>query len=209
MTTEGEEITVHGLHINLEVRRTLCSVNRDGNAVSMGYSDDFLNRIHCAQHIADMGHTDDLGLISDKRFELIHTEDTIVGNGKMLYDNASFHGLQLPRDDVRVMLHFRDDHLVTSLHLRFAERRGYEINRLCGPARKDDLLCLAGIDKLAHLFACRLMQVGGLLAQVVDATMHIGIHIEVLVAHRIEHTQRLLRSSSIVEIDQWLTIDLS
>ena len=42
------------------------------------------------------------------------------------------------------------------------------------------------------------MQLGGLLTQVVHATMHVGIHIQILLAHRIKHAQWLLRSRCIV-----------
>ena len=53
------------------------------------------------------------------------------------------------------------------------------------------------------------MQVCGLLTEIVDAAMHIGIHVEILLAHRIEHAERLLRRSRIVEIYQWFVIDLA
>ena len=53
------------------------------------------------------------------------------------------------------------------------------------------------------------MKVGSLLREIVNATMHIGIYIEILVAHGIEHAQWLLRGCRIIQIHQWLIIDLS
>ena len=83
----------------------------------MGYLDDLFDGIDGSQHVAHMGHTDDLGLLSDERFELIQTEDAIIGDGEMVHDDASFHGLELPRDDVGVVLHLGDDDLIALLHL--------------------------------------------------------------------------------------------
>ena len=209
MSAESEEVAIHGLNVDLEVGCALGSIHQNGDAMGVGYLDDLFNGIDGAQNVAHMGHTDNLGLIGDERFELIQTQDTIIGNGKMLHDDASFHGLELPRDDVGVVLHLCDNHLVAGLHLRFAERAGYQVDSLRGATCKDDLLDLTGVDKRAHLFTCRLVQIGSLLTQVVDTTMHVGIHIEILVAHGIEHHEWLLRSGRIVEIDQRFLIHLA
>ena len=127
----------------------------------------------------------------------------------MLHQNSSFHGLELPRDDVRMMLHLCDDHLIALFHLRLTERTGHQIDSLCRTSREDYLLYLIGIDKLAQFFTCFLMQISSLLREVMHPTMHIGIHIEILIAHRIEHTQRLLRGSRVVEIHQRFSINLT
>ena len=107
------------------------------------------------------------------------------------------------------MLHLCDKHFVTSLHLRFTERRCHQINGFRRTTRKHYLFYLSGIDKLAHLFTSSLMQIGSLLRKIVNATMHIGIHVQVFVTHGIEHTEWFLRGSSIVEVYQRFTINLS
>ena len=45
--------------------------------------------------------------------------------------------------------------------------------------------------------------------QVVDATVHVGIDVEVFVAHGIEHAQRLLGRGGIVKVDERPTVNLS
>ena len=124
----------------------------------------------------------------------------------MFDNNSPFHRLQLPRNDVRMVLHLRHEYFVASLHLRLAERAGHEVDGLCGTSRKHNLLRLAGIDELAHFFAGGLVQVGSLLTEIVNTTMHIGIDIQILVPHGVEHAQGLLRGGRIVEIDQRLAI---
>ena len=208
MAAEGEEIAVHRLNIHLEVRRTLSPIHHDGDIMGMRHLNHLLHRIHRSKHIAHMGYTDDFSPFRNQRFQLIETKLAIIRNGDMLHFNPPFHRLQLPADDVRVMLHLCDSPLIALLHLRFAERRSHEIDGLSGASRKHNLLNLPGIDKLTHLFACSLVQICGLLTQIVHPTMHIGIHIEILIAHRIQHTQRLLRRRSIVEIHQRFLINL-
>ena len=51
------------------------------------------------------------------------------------------------------------------------------------------------------------MEVGGLLRHPMNATMHIGIDIQIFISHGIEHTERLLGSGGIVEINQRLIVD--
>ena len=208
MAAEGEKVTIHRLHIHLEMGCTLGTIHQDGDIMGMSRLDDLFHWIDRAQYIAHMGHTDDFGSRRDQRFQLIHTQNTIIGDGDMLDNDTPFHGLKLPRYDVGMMLHLSDDHLIASLHLRFAERLCHQVDGLRGASCKDNLLDLRGIDELAYFFACSLMQVSGLLGEVVHTTMHVGIHIEVLIAHGVEHIQRLLCGGRIVEIHQRLLIYL-
>ena len=97
-----------------------------------------------------------------------------------------------------MVLHLSNQHLIASLHLRFAERGGYQIDGFCSATRKDNLLYLTGIDKAAHLLTGGFVQVGSLLTEVVYAAMHVGVDVEVLVAHSIEYAQRLLCGGGIV-----------
>ena len=108
-----------------------------------------------------------------------------------------------------MVFHLRYDDFVALLHLALAERTGHQVNGLRSATRKHDFLRLAGVDKLAHFFAGRLVQIGSLLTQVVYTTMYIGIHVQVFVPHRIQHHQRLLRRCRIVQIHQWLAVNLT
>ena len=96
MTAESEKVAIHGLHIHLEVRRALGTVNQNRDAVLMGNLDNLLDGINGSQHIADMSHTDDLRLFSNHRLQHVQTQNTIIGNGQVLYNDAPFHCLKLP-----------------------------------------------------------------------------------------------------------------
>ena len=133
----------------------------------------------------------------------------IVAQGDDTQADATLRGLQLPRHDVGVVFHLANNDLVALLHLTLAERLCHEVDGLSGATCEDNLFYLAGVDETAHPLTGSLMEVGGLLREVVNATMYIGIHVQVFVAHGIEHTQRLLRCGGVVEVDQRSAINLT
>ncbi len=100
-----------------------------------------------------------------------------------------------------------NDDFIALLHAGVAETGGYQVQSFGGATRKDNLRRAAGIDESADGLTGTFVQFGGLLAEPMHAPMDVGIDIEVLVAHGIEHTQRLLRSGRIVEINQRLAVD--
>ena len=51
------------------------------------------------------------------------------------------------------------------------------------------------------------MEFGGLLGEPVYASMYVGIDIEILVAHGVEHAQRLLGGCAVVELNQGFVVD--
>ena len=108
-----------------------------------------------------------------------------------------------------MVLHRGDDDLITLVHKGIAERRCHQVDGFGGATRENDFLGLGSVDELSHLLTRRLMQICCLLRQEMNATMHIGVDVQVFIAHRIQHTQRLLRRSAVVEIDQRFTIHLA
>ena len=100
------------------------------------------------------------------------------------------------------MLHFCHYHLIARLHHCLAERGCHQVDALGGATGKYHLCRGAGVDKLPHCFTGSLVQVGGLLRQIVHTPVHIGIDIEVLLSHGIQHAQRFLSGGSIVKIHQ-------
>ena len=107
------------------------------------------------------------------------------------------------------MLHLGNDDFVAFMHLTFAERAGYQVDSLGGTASKHNLLYLAGIDKATYFLAGSLVQIGSLLREIVNTTMYVSIHIEILIAHSIKYTQWFLCCSRVVKINQWFLINLA
>ena len=209
MTTERKEVAVESLHVKGFMGCTLGSIDEYGNAMLMGDADDVGNGILGAQHIAHMGDADEARAVGEQLAEGIEVKAIVVAQGDDTQADATLRGLQLPRHDVGVVFHLADDNLVALLHLALAERLCHEVDGLGGATCEDNLFYLAGVDETAHPLTGSLMEVGGLLREIVDATMYIGIHVQIFVAHGIEHTQRLLRCGGVVEVDQRSAIDLA
>ena len=118
MAAKGIEVTIHVLHVNLHVRRTLCSIYHDRYSVLMGYADNVGNWINCSKHVTDMSHAHQFSTLRQVCCDSIATDKTtVIGNGQVPDHDATFHRLQLPRDDVRVVFHLSDQYLVARLHL--------------------------------------------------------------------------------------------
>ena len=209
MAAEGQEIAVERLHVEFRVGRTLGRVNHHGNAVFMGDFNDFFDGILRSEYVADMRHADEFRALGNQLSKSLDVELEIVGHRDDFHDETVLFCLQLPRHDVRVMLHFRHDDFIVFPHLRLAKGRSHEVDGLGRAACKDDFLDFSGIDELPHTLASRFVQVGGLLAEIVNAPMHVGIGVEVFVAHRIEHAERFLRRGGVVEIDERMAVDFS
>ena len=187
--------------------RRLRSVYEHRHAVLMRYAHNLLHGVHCSERIAHVSHTNNLRFLREQLLVCLHVELSAVVHRNHLQRNAAFRCLQLPGNDVRVVLHYGHYHLIAFRHERFAERRSHEIDALGCAAREDYLFCLRRVDKLTHGLACRFVQVGGALREIVYAAVHIGVGVEILFAHGVEHAQRLLRGSSVVEIDERTVVD--
>ena len=74
---------------------------------------------------------------------------------------------------------------------------------------EDNLLNFISIDKLSDLLARSFVEVCRLLREVMHASMHIGIDVEILLTHSVEDAKGLLSGSSIVEIYERFAINLA
>ena len=207
MTREGEEVAIHSLHIYRKMRSRLRSVYQYGHAVVVGYADNLIHGIDSSERIADMSYADNLGLFAEQLLVSLHIELSSVIHRYYLERNATLGGLQLPGHYVGVVLHNRHYHLIALVHKLLAERRNDKIDALRCATGEDYLLGLGSVDKLAHGFTSSLVQVGGTLRQIMHATMHIGIGVEIFIAHSIEHAQWFLCRSRIVEINERTVVD--
>ena len=175
----------------------------------MGNANDFVNGVYGAQHIAHMSHADDASALVEEPLILVHLQLPVVGHRYDTKTNATLRCLQLPRHDVRMVLHNGDYHLVALLHKLLRKGCSHKVQALRSAAREHYLLYLRRIDELPHPLTRRLVQVSCLLREVMYATMHVGIHIVVFLHQRVNHLPRLLCRSSIVEIYQWFAIHLA
>ncbi len=111
-------------------------------------------------------------------------------------------GQHLPGDQVGVVLHHGQDDQVPGTQLRPSPGRGDQVDRFGGVAREDELGRIGRADEGGNTPPGRLVGLGGLFRQPVDAAMDVGVLVLVEVGHRLEHGPRLLGRGGRIEVDQ-------
>src|SRR5947207_12738844 len=105
------------------------------------------------------------------------------------------------------MLHFREEDLIPGLYMRRTPGLGDEIYSLGRSASEDNFIGTAGIDEVTRASARGFETGGGAIAQLVDATVNVGIDMAVVSAKGIQDREGLLGSRSVIEIDERATMD--
>ena len=113
---------------------------------------------------------------------------------------------KLPRHQIAVMLHHREQHLIAFAEGGITPAARHKIDRFTGVSREDNLTGAMGTNKGSCCGSSRFKRLGGPGAELMGTTMHIGVIAAVITLHRIDHLLRLLTGRSVVEIDQWPTI---
>ena len=209
VSAERHEVAVQILNVHLEVRNALRTVKHKWHTMFVGYAYHLLHRVYRSQHVAHMRHAHYPGAFAEELPVFVHQDFTLVVHRYHLQTDALLCRLQLPRHDVGVVLHGGNYHLVALAHKLIGKRRHHEVQRLGSSSGEYHLVGRLCVDKRSHLLSCRLMQVGGLLRQVVDTTVNIGVHVEIFISHRIEHTERLLCRCAVVQVYQRLAVHLA
>ena len=114
---------------------------------------------------------------------------------------------QLPRNDVAVVLHGGDDHLVAFADVTLRERGGYQIDAFRRATGEDDFVGLAGVDESLHGLAGVFIGFGGLGGQIMGATVYVAVERCVVAAQCVDDRLGLLCGGCVVEINQRLVVD--
>ncbi len=134
--------------------------------------------------------------------ERIEVELAGVGDGRDLQRRAGLLAHQLPRHDVGVVLHPRDQDLVAWLQVRARPALRDQVDRIGAPAREDDLAAVRRVDQALHLHAGAFVRLGRAFAQQMRRAMDVRVVVPVVVVQRVQDLPRLLRRVGVVEVDQ-------
>ena len=205
---EHVEVGVEVAHVDAEVHRRLAAVDKHRNAAVVRHVNDLMHRHQRTEHVRHMRDGDQLGARRQKPFELLDQQFPVVGDRRPLQDHTVTLAVEVPGYDVGVMLHDRQDDLVT-LSNAGEKRIRDKVDGCRGVLREDDLIGTAGVEEAA----CHLTRVFELLRrgvrQVVQAAMNVGVFEAIDMVHRLDHGARLLRRGGVVEIDERLAVDLA
>ena len=75
-------------------------------------------------------------------------------------------------------------------------------------ARENDFIRAAGVDEFRSAFARGFKSGGGAIAQFMDAAMHVGVIVLIIMNQRLNDRAWFLRRGGIVEINQRPAVDL-
>ncbi len=112
---------------------------------------------------------------------------------------------QLPRHNVGVVLHARDQDHVTGLQPRQRPRVGHQVDGEGGAAAQHQVAG-AHVEEACQRVACAFVGVGGFASQCMHRAADVGVVAAVELVHRADHLHRLLAGVGIVEIDQRLAM---
>ena len=184
----------------------LCPVDEHRNAAGMRDLDDSTDRVHRAERVRHVRDRDDAGTIAEQRLVAVDAQLTLVRHRHNPQPGSALVAQHLPRHDVRVVLHHRDDDLVSRTNANASVGLRHQVDGLgCAP-HKDDFLGLGRVQEAGGRFPRFLVGVGGPLAQQVHTPMHVRVLVRVVANQSIEHHLRLLRRRGVVEIDERLAV---
>ena len=168
----------------------------------MRQADDLAHRIDRAERVRDVRDGNDSRPIGQERRPRRRGPDLRRRRSARPQARVLFFAEHLPRHDVGVMLHLRDEHLVAGTHVRSSIRGGDQVDRFRGAPDEHDLARVGRADETRHRFARLFVGRGRALAEAVHAAMDVGVLGGVVMSQAVDHRLRLLRRRGVVEVDQ-------
>ena len=205
---EHVEVAADRRHVDRDVRHGLRPVDEDERAGLVRLAGHLLDRVDRAQRVRHVGERDQLRLELEQDVEHVLAQDPVVGDRDELEVRVLLLGEDLPRDEVRVVLHLGQDDHVAARDVLPAPRVGDEVDRLGRVAHEHDLVRVLGADERRDLDPRALPGRGRLLGQLVDAAMDVRVVAAVVLVDRVDHDARLLRRRGRVEVHEAMPVDL-
>ncbi len=173
----------------------------------MRLRDHLFHRIDRAERVWDVQHSNQLRALVQQTVVLIDQQLARIVHRNHAQARALLFAQHLPGNDVRVMLHRRDDDLVALADELAAVAVHHEVDAFCGAAHKNTFAHVARVDKAFDLFASAFVSGGRFLAQVMNAAMNVWMLLFEVDAAAIDYYLWNLRRGGVVEIYERLAVD--
>ena len=98
-----------------------------------------------------MGHGDKLGLLAEETPILIENYLAVMADWNHTKPGTDLFTKHLPRNNIGVMFHRRDNNLISSLKERSSVTLRNQVNGLCGAPDENDFLLAPCIDESLDL----------------------------------------------------------
>src|SRR5881394_851772 len=155
-----------------------------------------------------MGHRHQLRALIEQRLVLIHQQLAGIIDWNHAQPGALLFAEHLPRDDVRVVLHGRDDDLIAGANELATITMHDEIDAFGSAAHEDTFLYVARVDEALHLFARSLISSRRPHAQIVHPAMNVRVFLLKILRAAFNHNGWDLRRRGIVQIHERLAVNV-
>ena len=208
MAGERVEVGPDRLDVNRHVGNGLRPVDEHERPGVVGHPRQLLDRVDRAERVADVGERDELRLELEQHLEHVEAQHAVIGDRDELEVAVLLLDEELPRNEVRVVLHLGEHDHVAAADRLATPRVRHEVDRLGGVAREDDLVRVRRADEPRDLGARLLVGRCRSLADLVDPAMDVGVVLAVELVDRVDDDLRLLARGRRVEVDERLAVDL-
>src|SRR5439155_23284962 len=206
---EGKKVAAEVAHVHRQVRHALRTVQKDQRAVRVGKLRELLYRVDRAEHVRHVRHGYQSRFWSNQRARCWEVEDALVRNWNRSHLCAGVGGNHLPGQQIAVVLRLRDDDLVAGLEISLAPGAGREIDRLRRIPDEDHRARVRRADKARDLDPNLFVLRRRLFGEDVDAAMDVRVGILIIPRYGLDDRAWFLRGRGIIQVDQWLTVDLA
>ena len=203
---KGEEVAVHGAHVNGHVGDTLGAVDADQGAVGVRHAAELVNGVDGAQHVRHLGDGNQSGARPDDLGGVRHVQAAVGSQANVPDGGAGTPRHLLPGHQVAVVLQRGEDHFVAGFQVGQSPGVSHKVKRLGGVLGEDHFVEV-GVDELGNAHVCLLVGDGGLFAQDVNAAMDVGVGFLIVAADGVDDGLGLLGRRGAVEIDQRAVVD--
>ena len=193
------EVGVQLGDVDRQRRHGLGAVHQDHGAGRVRAARDLRDRVDRPDDVRDVRDRDELRALLEQRVVRVEVQHAVVAHRDVGEPAAE----QLPRDDVRVVLHLGEHHEVVRADVRAAPRVRDEVDRL-GRVLREHRLADRRVREPRHPLARELVRVRGLRGDRVDAAVDRGAVGLVVAVHRLQRRSHGLRGGRGVEIHQAL-----
>src|SRR5438874_2457762 len=150
MAGKSVEVYVERLYVHPHVRHGLRSVQQDRNAPGMRDLDYLLYRIDGAKRVGYVGQRNNLCARRDHPLQLVHLQSAVLIDGDYAKDRVALIADHLPWDDIGVVLHCRNEHLIPRPQVFAAKALGDNVDALGSSTSEDDLVPVPRVDVLGY-----------------------------------------------------------
>ena len=169
----------------------------------------FSYRIFGTQHVGYLSNCQQFCVAVDKLRKHVQFQRTVLIERYHSQFCTGAFAEHLPGNNIGVVLHGRDNNVISGLHRAHSPAVCHEVDPFGGAAYKHNLFRRLRADKARHLTAHVLHAFGRFRAEGVYATMHGGITMAIQVRLGINNRIRFLGAGGAVQIRQRLPVNFT